>query len=1426
MDLFYTWVSGNTYKITLIAYANCGSAGAGSAYDALSTNTPAVYIYNGSTYINTIRLAIQAPITGVEITPVCPADLLLTQCTNTSYTIPGIKKFVYTANYTLPATSTVWRFLFTGDMTGTGTYFAGRATSITNISSGTYVELVDTLNNSTVHNTSPLLSVVPTPFFCLDNSDNYNPGALDPDGDSLSFALVSGIAGTATSAAGGPVSYTTGFSATAPLAATTFTFDTRTGQISFYPNALQRSLVVYNVREYRGGVFVGSSQREMTFLVLTCTTSLPGAGMSTATGGTITDSTHFQICANSGPFSFHISPTGPDTSVYVTMTSAGLPTGSTFNVTGNGTHTPVGTFSWNSTGLAPGSYTFYVTFRDNNCPLSGIQTLAYTVTIMAAPNISYSLITGATCLRKAAVSIIPSGLGAPWKVKVVDAFGDTLSTFTGITAPFTDSLTPGTYTLVVWPTLPSTCKAFVTFTISAPAPPTPSITFTNPSYCGINDGSITISGLTPGTSDTIKYTYNGVVQTPVVRTVAAGGTIGLTGLPGGLYTGFTVTYGYCVSASLGPFNLTPPPFTMRALISTNPDYCGVCNGTIKLFGLHPGQLDTIYYSFGGVAQPPVIRTIPADSTVTITGLCAGVYSNIYAVTAGICTSNILGPVNLTAPPFTMRAISFTNPVYCGVCNGTITLYGIHPGITDTITYTLGGVAQPPVVRVIASDSTATLTGLCAGTYANFQSHTGGSCISNLLGPVTLTTPPFTMRAISFTNPDYCGDCNGTITLYGLYPGETDSILYTLGGVAQPPVVRTVGSDSQIVITGLCQGIYANFVARTGGNCISNTLGPVTLTVPPFTVRGLSFTNPDYCGICNGTITLYGLHPGQHDTVSFTKDGVAQPVFTHLIGSDSTIVITGLCAGLYDNITVRTGGVCVSNTLGPANLTVPPFTMRAISFTNPTKCGFCDGSVILYGLHPGQTDTISFNFNGVAQPVVSGVIGSDSTLTITGLCEGTYTGFVARTGGVCVSNTLGPVRLVAPPIIPGFTFNLIKSCAADTLVVTNTSSPASDLTYFWDFGDGGTSAATNPVHIYYLPGVYNIKLIITNTKCFDSLTQSVNVDNLIHAGFNAVPDSFLCQGKPVTFTNTSSGTALLFTWIYGDGVLDHTLNTVHVFTNSGVYNVKLAVTNYVPCHDTASMVLSVDSISAISMKLTDSVFCRGNSATFTANYSLFGNKGILWTFGDGENASNINPVTHSFDMTGVLTVTAEALYRACPDTSVSRKVYVFGNPGVDLGGDTSICPGSEPLVIVERANENNRIARFVWNTGQTGPRLIVTAPGIYYVTVNIQGCTTTDSIRVKNDCYMDIPNAFTPNGDGLNDYFFPRQQLSSGLVTFSMQIYNRWGQEIFATTNIDGRGWDGKFNGVDQPEGVFVYIIEGTFRDGQKESHKGNVTLVR
>ena len=111
-------------------------------------------------------------------------------------------------------------------------------------------------------------------------------------------------------------------------------------------------------------------------------------------------------------------------------------------------------------------------------------------------------------------------------------------------------------------------------------------------------------------------------------------------------------------------------------------------------------------------------------------------------------------------------------------------------------------------------------------------------------------------------------------------------------------------------------------------------------------------------------------------------------------------------------------------------------------------------------------------------------------------------------------------------------------------------------------------------------------------------------------------------------------------------------------------------------------------------------------------------------------------------------------------------------------------------------------------------------------VDINGCSSIDTIWVQNDCYINIPNVFTPNGDGLNDYFFPREYLTKGLTSFSMDIYNRWGQLIFQTNSIDGKGWDGKLNDVPQPVGVYVYVINATFKDGQKEHHQGNVSLLR
>jgi gliding motility-associated-like protein len=250
------------------------------------------------------------------------------------------------------------------------------------------------------------------------------------------------------------------------------------------------------------------------------------------------------------------------------------------------------------------------------------------------------------------------------------------------------------------------------------------------------------------------------------------------------------------------------------------------------------------------------------------------------------------------------------------------------------------------------------------------------------------------------------------------------------------------------------------------------------------------------------------------------------------------------------------------------------------------------------------------------------------------------------------------------------------------------------------------------------------------------------------------------------------------------------------------------------------------MSGVQIGLSDSVLCQGTYVTFTAYFAPQGNTGISWTFSNGDSVLNVNPLVHAFGGAIVYTVSATPHYRACKDTTAFRVVSVMPQPTISLGEDTSICAGSETITLKDDHNAGNPAASWRWSNGSTSSSAIIVAPGIYFAMVNINNCYASDTITVLPDCYMNIPNVFTPNNDGINDYFYPRSLLSRGLKTFHMNIYNRWGQLIFETSSLEGAGWDGKMNGVLQPEGVFVYIIDAVFRDGQKEHHQGNVTLLK
>lgn len=134
--------------------------------------------------------------------------------------------------------------------------------------------------------------------------------------------------------------------------------------------------------------------------------------------------------------------------------------------------------------------------------------------------------------------------------------------------------------------------------------------------------------------------------------------------------------------------------------------------------------------------------------------------------------------------------------------------------------------------------------------------------------------------------------------------------------------------------------------------------------------------------------------------------------------------------------------------------------------------------------------------------------------------------------------------------------------------------------------------------------------------------------------------------------------------------------------------------------------------------------------------------------------------------------------------------------------------------------------YQWSTGSIGDFIDISTFGTYYLTVkDFNSCTGTDSITVrrKNCVYMAIPNAFTPDGNSLNDEFKPT--INQAIKKFSFIVFNRYGQTIFETREY-GKGWDGTFGGKKQPSGSYVYRIKYTNIFEVETVENGSILLIR
>lgn len=419
-----------------------------------------------------------------------------------------------------------------------------------------------------------------------------------------------------------------------------------------------------------------------------------------------------------------------------------------------------------------------------------------------------------------------------------------------------------------------------------------------------------------------------------------------------------------------------------------------------------------------------------------------------------------------------------------------------------------------------------------------------------------------------------------------------------------------------------------------------------------------------------------------------------------------------------------------------------------------------------------------------------------------------------------------------------------------LTVDFTDTIALGKKYIWNFGDGSDEAVTtdpNISHTFNAVGNYSVRLVsIDSSKCnvADSAYTTIRVrtDKVI-MGFT--PKKLLpCQSANYEFTNTSyvtpSGrgfTDSSFTWYFGDNtppVVAGNNVITHSFPSTGVYEVRLVLTDTGFCNAPDSFKISLRIASNLKAQFQiPPTGCAPYNAVF--NNISEGGQQFFWDFGDSSLTSTETSPMHLYAAPGTYTIKLRAVDSAtCNNVDTTSTTIVVGSKPTASFSYTPNPPKENTAV--DFTNSSIGATRYLWQfeegetlptTSQANVQHIYNSTGTFntcLLAANNFGCedTTCQTIVARITPLIDVPNAFTPNGDGINDKVMVR---GFGITKLTWKIYNRWGQLVFET-NDRTQGWDGRYKGAIQPKEVYHYVLAAHYSDNTTYEKKGDITLLR
>lgn len=873
---------------------------------------------------------------------------------------------------------------------------------------------------------------------------------------------------------------------------------------------------------------------------------------------------------------------------------------------------------------------------------------------------------------------------------------------------------------------------------------------------------------------------------------------------------------------------------------------------------------------------PILQSLSNDTTVcsgaTVPFGSAPLTGYIYSwtPTVGLNDSTIANPVlttsNLTSVPVSTTYILTTDRIGCSS--------------NDTITVTVNPIPVSNAgadIAICPNDTGQLGTSSTAGYTYSWAPSLGISDTSLSNPEITLITPGLSTYIVTTTSLGCVSADSVVVTVNPIPVSQAGPDIYSCATAVPGSLgtTTTVGysylwtpgtglSDSTISnpnVSLLTADTITYIVTTTALGCFSSDT--VLVRINPLPTAVLNGTTVVCKNDASPSIVFIGSNGTPPYTFTYILDNGAPQTITTSVGDSVTIPISTVVADTFTFILISvqesSSLACPQSQYDSAVVMVNPMPEATISGTIEV-CNNAPAPAITFTGAAGTAPyTFTYTLNGGSNQTITTIAGNSIVISVPTAVPDTFSYVLVSVQDASPTNCtqLQPdtaTIIVNPLPVADFAVNDVCLNQSSIFNDSSTISAGTIDAWLWDFGNSSPmETIQNPVHTYSAHGTYNISLTVTSDNgCKDTAMGNTVIHPLPDAQFSTNPPTIgVCDGTPILFTDISTipnpGTIQSWVWNLGDSsALDSSQNVSHLYGAVNSYQVELTVTSSFGCVDSVIKPVNINSNPIVNFSGDPVVGCEPLCVSFldSSYISLGNNVNWTWDVGDGVLISNSQNFEHCYSNDSSVAQSFNILLTVTSDSgcvgSLSKGNYITVYP--DPVADFTVDPETTTVIntLISFINLSTGATTWNWDFGD-GTSSNLSDPGshtypadtgtypITLITSTQYGCRDTayKTVVIEGDYSFFIPNAFTPNEDNVNDFFFGK---GVGIIEYDLWIFDRWGNMIYHGEEIpvENARWDGRANNGKQPAQIDVYVWKVALTDIFNNEHKyiGTVTLVR